>query len=331
MQARWYSARPIWWACPLAALFALLTSFRRLLYRRGRLQQVRLPVPVVVVGNISVGGTGKTPLTIAVAKALQAAGYRPGVVSRGYGGSQQTPALLNQGADPARYGDEPCLIRDSGIEVAVGRDRPAAAWLLLAMGCDIILADDGLQHYRLARDIEICVIDGVRRFGNGWLLPAGPLREPVSRAAATDFRVCNGSEPGPGEWRMRLIGDQAVNIRMPTQRRALTSWQGQSVHAVAGIGHPPRFFQMLREAGMRVIEHAFPDHHRFQAADLAFGDQLPVVMTAKDAVKCQALAGGDCWYVPVQADLEAAFFQQLLERLSIVAGQAGAASPRALR
>ena len=323
VQAGWYSRRPLWWACPLAGLFGLVTALRRWLYRKGRLHQVRLPVPVIVVGNVSVGGTGKTPLTIALAQALQAAGYRPGVVSRGYGGSQQTPALLGPGADPSRYGDEPCLIRDSAIEVAVGRDRPAAAWLLLAMGCDVILADDGLQHYRLGRDIEICVIDGMRRFGNGWLLPAGPLREPVRRALAADFRVCNGGSPQSGEWLMQLQGDQALRLGDPGERRPLSSWQGQTVHAVAGIGHPPRFFQMLRNHGMTVIEHAFADHHHFVADDFGFADDLPILMTAKDAVKCRGLAGADSWLVPVRAELEPAFFQQLLQRLSLpMAGSA---------
>lgn len=316
LQAGWYSRRPVWWACPLAGLFGIVTALRRRLYRTGRLQQVRLPVPVIVVGNVSVGGTGKTPLTIALALALQAAGHRPGVVSRGYGGSQQTPALLGPGADPSRYGDEPCLIRDNGIEVAVGRDRPAAAWLLLAMGCDVILADDGLQHYRLARDIEICVIDGVRRFGNGWLLPAGPLREPARRALAADFRVCNGGSPQAGEWLMKLQGDQALRLGAQDECRPLSSWRGQTVHAVAGIGHPLRFFQMLRNQGMTVIEHAFADHHHFVADDFGFADDLPILMTAKDAVKCRGLVGADSWLVPVRADLEPAFFQQLLQRLS---------------
>jgi tetraacyldisaccharide 4'-kinase len=235
------------------------------------------------------------------------------VVSRGYGGSQREPRLLGDDPDPAAVGDEPCLIRASGVPVAVGRDRPAAARLLVAAGCDVVIADDGLQHYRLARDLEICVIDGARGFGNGHLLPAGPLREPLSRLATVDFQVCNGAERD-GALAMRLHGDQAVNLQDGTGV-PLSRFAGQQVHAVAAIGHPQRFFDALRGQGIAVSGHAFPDHHPFVPADLDFGDELPVLMTDKDAVKCRRFARPTWWRVPVRAELPRDFFATVAARV----------------
>jgi tetraacyldisaccharide 4'-kinase len=186
--------------------------------------------------------------------------------------------------------------------VAVGRDRPAAARLLLDAGCDVIVADDGLQHYRLARDVEICVIDGARRFGNGRLLPMGPLREPLSRLREVDFRVCNGGTAMAGEVPMRLQGDVARAVSGEGER-ALAAFRGTRVHAVAGIGHPARFFDGLRDRGIDPIEHPFADHHAFAPSDLEFGDGLTVLMTAKDAVKCRRFARDGWWCVPVRAVL----------------------------
>ena len=310
----WYGkARAPWWTWPLAGLYGALTALRRALYRVGLLRRVRLPVPVIVIGNLTAGGTGKTPLTIALAEALRARGFRPGVVSRGHGGRQREPMLLGDAPDPVEVGDEPCLIRASGVPVAVGRDRPAAAQLLVADGCDVLIADDGLQHYRLARNVEICVIDGARRFGSGHLLPAGPLREPLRRLARVDLRVCNGGEAQADEYLMRLIGGEAVSLD-GARRQALAAFAGQRVHAVAAIGNPARFFASLRAAGIEAIEHRFPDHHAFTAADLAFGDARPVLMTDKDAVKCRAFAQAHWWRVPVRAELSAEFFDALLAR-----------------
>jgi len=318
-ESAWYgNGRVPWWAWPLATLYRVVVSLRRRLYRAGWLASVRLPVPVIVIGNLSVGGTGKTPLTIAVAEALHARGYQPGVVSRGYGGSQREPLLLGDAPDPARVGDEPCLISSSGIPVAVGRDRPAAARLLLDAGCNVLIADDGLQHYRLARDVEICVIDGVRRFGNRRLLPAGPLREPLKRLVRVDFRVCNGGVAADGEYPMQLRGGDVVAL-CDGQRQSLTSFDGQRAHAVAAIGNPQR----LRAAGIELIEHAFADHHAFAPADLDFNDDLPVLMTDKDAIKCQRFAHPHWWRVPVHADLPASFHDALAARVSMVTRTAG--------
>jgi tetraacyldisaccharide 4'-kinase len=321
LQRNWYSgARPWPGLRALEWLYAAAVRRRVGRFNDGREPVEELAVPVVVVGNITVGGTGKTPLTIALVRALCERGWRPGVVSRGYGGENDKPQLLDASSDPARVGDEPCLIHRTGVPVAVGRDRPAAARLLIADGCDLVLADDGLQHYRLARDIEICVIDGVRRFGNGHLLPAGPLREPLERLSRVDFRVCNGGEPGVGEVPMRLSGDAAVGLRDPSLRCALDAFAGRAVHAVAAIGHPQRFFASLRAHGIDPLEHPFADHHPFVPDDLAFGDGLPVLMTDKDAVKCAAFGQPDWWSVPVAAVLPESFFDALDARLRRLKG-----------
>jgi tetraacyldisaccharide 4'-kinase len=315
LESAWYAgARPPWWSWPLSWLYGGVMRLRGALYRRGVLRSARLSVPVLVVGNLVAGGTGKTPLTIALVDLLRSRGYRPGVVSRGHGGSQREPLLLGDAPDPVQFGDEPCLIRASDIAVAVGRDRPAAAQLLIDAGCNLILADDGLQHYALARDVEICVIDGTRRFGNQHLLPAGPLREPMSRLQRVDFRVCNGGVAAQGEYPMQLTGGEVVAL-CDGQRQPLESFRGQRVHAVAAIGHPQRFFDSLRAAGIEVIAHPFADHHAFQPSDLAFADQLPLLMTDKDAVKCIGFAQPHWWRLPVHASLPASFLDQVIDKV----------------
>jgi tetraacyldisaccharide 4'-kinase len=316
LQQAWYGGgRLPWWCRPLAGLYGLIVALRRGLYRRGWLRVVRLPCPVIVVGNLTAGGTGKTPLTLALIEALQQRGYRPGVVSRGYGGTQREPALLDDRPNPAEVGDEPALIRAMGVPVAIGRDRPAAAQLLVDAGCNVLIADDGLQHYRLARDIEICVIDGERRFGNGKLLPAGPLREPLNRLSQVDFRICNGGSAKADEIPMHLRGG-AVRALVDGHEQAIAGFSGVRVHAVAAIGNPQRFFASLNAQGIHAIPHPFADHHAFTPEDLAFGDGLPVLMTEKDAVKCQAFAQADWWSVPVKAELPPAFYDALCVRLS---------------
>ncbi len=304
LEARWYADAPAPLALrPLAALYGWIAGRRRV-----RLQQaaVRLDVPVIVVGNIAVGGTGKTPLTIWLVERLREWGWRPGVVSRGYGGrAPQYPYAVTSASDPAHTGDEPLLIaRRCGCPVVVDPDRVAAARALIARGdVDIVVADDGLQHYRLARDLEIGVVDGARGLGNRTLLPAGPLREPPARLRELDMVVVNGDgwdDPALRPLRMQLQAHRAVQLHGGAVR-PLQSFAGREVHAVAGIGHPPRFFATLRAAGLDVREHAFADHHRFSVADLAFDDALPVLMTEKDAVKCAAFAQAHWWTVPVDA------------------------------
>jgi tetraacyldisaccharide 4'-kinase len=319
LQGCWYGDRaPPWWTRPLAWLYGGVTAARRAMYRRGWLRSERLPVPVVVVGNIVAGGAGKTPLTLALVEALRNRGFRPGVVSRGYGGNAVAPLLLGAAPDPAVTGDEPALIKlRTGAPVAIGARRGEAARLLLPEGVDVIVADDGLQHYALARDIEVCVIDGVRRFGNGRLMPAGPLREPGSRLRDVDFIICNGGVARDGEIPMQLVLSNACALAGPATVRPLAAFSGQRVHAVAGIGHPDRFFDSLRANGIDVIRHPFPDHHRHAATDLDFGDGLPVLMTEKDAVKCHAFARENAWVVPVAAELPASFFDAVADRLAV--------------
>lgn len=318
LPARWYRPElpPPRWTLPLAALYGAAGAARRWMYRCRLLRRHVLPVRVVVVGNLVAGGAGKTPLVIALVEGLRRRGFRPGVVSRGYGGSTGAPVLLDAQSGPALVGDEPALIRArAGAPVAVGRSRVAAALLLLDAGADLVIADDGLQHYALARDVEVCVVDGSRRFGNGRLLPAGPLREPVARLARVDFIVCNGGEPHAGEVPMRLVAGDAVALAAPFRRQPLAAFAGRRVHVVAGIGHPARFFESLRATGVEAIGHPFPDHHRYTPGELAFGDGLPVLMTEKDAVKCRAFAAADWWAVPVTAELPDAFFDAVVAKL----------------
>jgi len=322
----WYDGSPPPWHARWAAgAFAALASARRALYRKGWRSRIKAGVPVVVVGNLTAGGTGKTPLTIALVDRLLAAGHRPGVVSRGYGRADEGRAVwVDRSTEAAAAGDEPVLIaRRCGVPVRVDRDRAAGARALAAEGCDVVVCDDGLQHYRLARDVEIEVIDGARRYGNGLPLPAGPMREPPERGAECDFRVVNiaaapaegdGGGTGFGEWPMRLRSEQAQPV-LGGRARPLAGFAGQRVHAVAGIGHPERFFAMLRAQGIAVVPHAFPDHHAFGPDDFAFGSDLPVLMTEKDAVKCAAFATERYFSVPTDAELPEAFWIALLDKV----------------
>jgi tetraacyldisaccharide 4'-kinase len=294
---------------------------RGALYRKGVFRSRHPGKPVLVVGNLIAGGSGKTPLTIAIVERLRAEGWTPGVASRGYGRASVNAARwVDAGTCTALGGDEPVLIaRRTGAPVRVDRDRVAAARALIEAGCDIVVCDDGLQHYRIARDVEIEVIDGRRRYGNGRLLPAGPLREPPERAAQCDFRVVNAGgsgevEAGFGEWLMQLRAGE-VQPMQGGRPRQLSSFAGQRVHAVAGIGHPERFFAMLRANDIAVVPHAFADHHRYTTDDFQFGSDLPVLMTEKDAVKCMAIAGPQYHSVPVRAELPEAFWVALLDKL----------------
>jgi tetraacyldisaccharide 4'-kinase len=298
----------------LAGVYGAAVAVRAWLYRRGLLRTHRLRVPVIVVGNLVAGGSGKTPLTIALARALAAQGWRPGIVSRGHGRRSHDPVRVGAGVPAEICGDEPLLIaRHTGLPVFVDTDRVAAARRLVAEGCNLIIADDGLQHRRLGRDIEIEVVDGVRRHGNGRLIPAGPLRERAGRAV--DFRVVNGGAAHAGEWPMQLVLGDAVALDGGPSR-PLATFVGQPVHAVAGIGHPARFFHSLREKGVQPIEHAFPDHHAYLEADLRFDPPHPILMTEKDAVKCGDFSLSAAFAVPVRAELPAALFDQIQHRLA---------------
>lgn len=313
----WYGGErvPLWMRL-LVPVYRMLRAAVRFTWSSGLRKPTRLAVPVIVVGNISVGGTGKTPLVLALIEALRARGWKPGVVSRGYGGSARSPMLLDDVPDPAVVGDEPSLIRlRAGVSVAIGRNRVDAASLLIGTGVDVILADDGLQNPSLARDIEICVIDGERRLGNGHLLPAGPLRESPERLAHVDFVICNGGQTHADEIPMRLLGNSASRVDGLVSPRPLEEFAGRRVHAVAGIGNPGRFFDSLRQHGIEVIEHAFTDHHALTRADLDFADALPILMTEKDAVKCRSFADSRCWKVPVSAELPGSFFDAIDQRL----------------
>ena len=315
-----------WLLLPISLLFGLLVRLRRRLYLAGMLRAERLPVPVLVVGNIFVGGTGKTPLTIWLAQQLRAAGFSPGVISRGYGASVDTPRLVSADASPEEVGDEPLLIaRHGGCPMAVGRRRAAAGRLLLAAHpeIDVLLLDDGLQHYALARDLEIMLFDS-RGAGNGWLLPAGPLREPLSRRR--DVTVVNGgAAPGmpAGAYAMQLSGQWAVQLAQPERRIALSALAARQpapkIVAAAGIGNPERYFGMLEGEGLRFGRMPLPDHYAFDDNPFAGCDADVILITEKDAVKCrhsEALRNdARLWFVPVEAVIDAALADYIVEKL----------------
>lgn len=331
LQQLWYGRSPwVWPLLPLSLLYRGAVALRRQAYRLGLLPSFEAGVPVVVVGNVTVGGTGKTPVVIALAKWLRDQGWRPAIVSRGYGGraTRQARRVLPD-SDPQEVGDEPLLLaRHGGCPVAVCRRRiDAVALLLQQTDCDVIVTDDGLQHYALHRDLELCVISGTRRLGNGWCLPAGPLREPASRLKEVDYVLCMGSA-SPGEWRVRRIAEELRAVADERRNRLLQELRGKRVHAVAGIGDPPQFFATLREAGLEIIEHTFADHHVYVTGDLAFGDDLPIVMTEKDAVKCRRLCGANAWYLPSHAEMDAALLQQLAERFAALRIRPWTRTPR---
>jgi tetraacyldisaccharide 4'-kinase len=321
LQRQWYRLS-LWhlvlW--PVSLIFRLLVAVRRWLYRIGLLVSVRLPVPVLVVGNITVGGTGKTPLVLWLAELLRQQGYRPGIISRGYGGREGAPESVSAASDPALVGDEPVLLaKRLRCPVWVGADRVEVARALLRArpDCDILISDDGLQHYRLQRDVELVVVDGVRRFGNGACLPAGPLREPLGRLRLVDAVVVNGGAVASGEYAMQLNGFVFRQLRDESREAGLQEFLGQRIDAVAGIGNPARFFDTLRQLGLDVTEHPFPDHHAYQPDDLQYADT--VIMTEKDAVKCSAFAPENSWYLAVDAEVDTALASHLLEILNSAA------------
>ncbi len=317
LQRAWYGNRvllaPLY---PLEVLFCRLSQWRK---QRALMtaRHWRSPVPVIVVGNVSIGGTGKTPAVIWLIEALRELGYRPGVVSRGYGGkAPHYPYRVTNGSSPQACGDEPLMIvQRTSCPLVVDPDRNRAIRSLLnGSDCNVVISDDGLQHYRMARDIEIAVVDGQRGIGNGHCLPVGPLREPPRRLSQVDFCIVNGEGfVFAGGVRMALC---------PGVMRSLdgkaASLVPQRVHGVAGIGNPQRFFDTLSRMGFDVVPHAFPDHHAYREKDLVFDDALPVIMTEKDAVKCRALGGSRRYYLPIDAGLPANFKIQLADRLAVL-------------
>lgn len=311
----WYEPHPLRMVLlPLVPIFYLLSSLRRWLYKTGVLKTAQFPVPLIVVGNITVGGTGKTPLVIWLVQHLRSLGYKPGIVCRGYAGKAHNwPQQVNPDSDPALVGDESVLLAmRAGCPLWAGPDRPAAVHALLnETDCNLVISDDGLQHYAMDRDLEILVIDGQRGLGNGYLLPAGPLRETVSRLRTVDLVVSNGA------WRkdvtqMHMVQPRLVSLQDPAQKsEALKRFSGQQVHALAGIGHPERFFKLLESHQLELIRHVFPDHHDYVMTDLQFHPRLPILMTDKDGVKCKALLEDDSWVVRIDAQPDNNFVQQL--------------------
>ena len=329
MQRVWYERHAPWFSLallPLSWLFRLVVAARRIAYRIGLLSSIRVARPVVVIGNITVGGTGKTPFTIWLADQLQRKRKRVGIVLRGYGGqSDHWPRDVDQDSAPQEVGDEAVLLakRTAAIVVA-GPDRVAAARRAIERGAEVVLSDDGLQHYRLARDREIVVIDGRRGVGNRRMLPAGPLREPVSRLAQADLRVVSWRDgsarpltPVPATIQACARLTQAVAL-IGCETRSLDAFKGTRVHAVAAIGNPQQFFAALQEIGIEVAPHPLPDHAQPTADDIRFPDQLPVLMTEKDAVKCRAIADQRHWAVRmdvVVSEQDAAAVHAMLDRL----------------
>ena len=306
------------WLGPLSWLFAGIVRARRALYARRLLRAYRSSRPVIVVGNLTVGGSGKTPFVIWLSRQLAARGLRVGIASRGYRGSGGPARRMTQDDTAVTAGDEPLLLlRKLGGPVAIGARRSEAVRLLEA-DCDVIVCDDGLQHYALARDVEIAVVDGTRCFGNQRLLPAGPLREPLTRLCEVDAVVVNGSGfDWPGALRMRLAPVAVVAVG-GRERRSLSDFAGQAVTAVAATGHPDRFFALLRAHGLQLQERALPDHATMTPAMAGAGEGRPVLMTEKDAVKCAGQGWHDAWYLEVETEVDAASAQPLLDRIAHV-------------
>ncbi len=312
----WYRRGAIAWLLwPLSLVFAAGVLIRRLLYVIRIFKSAHPGVPVIVVGNITVGGSGKTPLVIWIAEFLKSKGWSPAIISRGYGARVDAPRAATVASEASEVGDEPIVLaRRSGCPVWIGPDRVQVADVLRAAQpeVNVLVLDDGLQHYRMRRDIEIAVVD-TRGLGNGFMLPAGPLREPALRLRTVDAVVGHGTAR---DFAMRLEGEELHRMTDARERRPLKSFAGQKVHAAAGIGDPNRFFLQLGAAGVKVIPHPFPDHHAFSARDLEFGDELPVLLTEKDAVKLRTVARPNWWVLPVSAKLDPGFGAWLLKKLN---------------
>jgi tetraacyldisaccharide 4'-kinase len=317
---------------PISWIFAFLSSTRKLLYKLGYIKSYRLNVPVVVVGNINVGGTGKTPLVIWLAEQLKLAGYTPGVISRGYGGSSKRVMQVLDSSRPDEVGDEPVLIaRRSGCPVFVGSNRVSAGYALLNAypNCNIIISDDGLQHYRLQRDVEIIVFDGAKGFGNGALLPAGPLREPQARLKLVDALVSNGQVKNSGNLAgqeysvMQLQATQFYNLVDECLKLDADAFANKKTVAVAGIGNPERFFEELRRKGLDFESFHYSDHYAFRSEDFEKISADIILMTEKDAVKCKAFAKPNFWVLPVYAMMSPDLLPIILNKLNTLGKKNG--------
>ena len=327
VQKIWYGGSPLRWLLePFTWIFSAIVACRRFLYSSGLLRTEQVSVPVIVVGNITVGGTGKTPLTIWLAQQLAERGFKPGIISRGYPGMVgPKPAEATSDSDPSVVGDEAALIAArSECPVVVHPDRVAAAKLAIELGANVIVSDDGLQHYRLGRKFEIAVVDGTRRYGNRQLLPAGPLREPVSRLNTVNQILVQHETDGSSELLHRSSDRPPMDFRLTASAicrldnsdiRNIGDFSGIKVHAIAGIGNPERFFRLLEARGIDVIRHPLPDHAEITPQDLEYDDDLEVVMTEKDAVKCRWLDTSNCWYVPVDVAINDSDSEELLDRI----------------
>jgi len=316
LDALWYQNQGITWPFrSLSLLFSFIVALRRKLYHWGILKQQRFSIPVIVVGNLTVGGTGKTPLVIHLVELLKKEGFSPAIVSRGYKGSHSKPTFVYPHTDPQEVGDEAVLLATRlNCPIVVGKDRCQAVALLLQArhNIDIVVSDDGLQHYALYRQIEIVVVDGERRFGNGLCLPIGPLREPIERLKSVDFVVIHGGNAKENEFDMQSKPELSYNAALPELQQPLTFFQGIRVHALAGIGNPKRFFDLLRNYGIDVIEHAYSDHYLYKREDIYFSDDYPVIMTEKDAVKCVSFVSRQHWVLPIKALVNSLFDVKLL-------------------
>lgn len=315
----WYSKKTscVFLLAPFSYLFRFFVFLRRSLYRCFVFKVYHFPVPVIVVGNITVGGSGKTPVVIALARALQERGYQPGIVTRGYGGSIVEPTLVLTNDSAASVGDEALLLaKKLKVPVVVGRDRAkAVSFLLKQQFCDLVISDDGLQHYALGRAIEIAVLDGERRVGNGLCLPAGPLREPVRRLRSVNYILVNG-DGLRGEWSCKTVLSETVySLADAAVSIPLSQLTPRRVHAVAGIGYPERFFKALNSQGFVVIPRVFPDHHAYTREDFLFEKSLPIIMTEKDAVKCSSFGLKNAWVLAIEAQLPEGFVDAIVKKL----------------
>lgn len=309
---------------PVSLLFKLCSCIRRYCYQSHLFSTYQAPVPVIVIGNITVGGTGKTPLVIALSNALFNAGYQVGIISRGYKSHPQMyPYVLSDSSTAEQAGDEPLLIyQATNMPVVIDPDRCRAVQKLLATHhCDVIISDDGLQHYHLHHDIEIAVIDGDRRFGNGFCLPAGPLRESISRLKTVDIVVANGKDK-ESEILMQLIPGDAYLVKDPSIKKPLSDFAGSKAYALAGIGHPARFFQMLKHLDIMLLEEvSYADHYQFDGSEFDFSDnEIPIFITEKDAVKCASLNKDNVWAIPVTAQLPDSFYKAVISLLGPASG-----------